>query len=513
VSGDEPNELRRITAVDVLREHARQTPERPFLVMRGESRRGFGYGEFDELSERLAAGLLARGLERGERVALCLDNRDADTFYLTLFGCYKAGLVPVPINSRLAPAEVEYIVGDCNARAVVVRADVKEKLAAVDRRVDTWSPADVAARLAPAPADVPAPSVDDLADILYTSGTTGRPKGAVFRHRALAAFGQLMAKTLRLNAADVYQTAAPCYTSTGTHTCPLPILFAGATFVVEDAFDVEVSADRLDEEQATAYFGVPAMFTLLVERLDPQRTFPFVRSILFGGSPMSLPTLARLPERFPNAGLWNLYGLTEGGPNGCVLPPEHAYTHPESVGFPLERTELKIVRDDGTEAEPGEPGEIVLRAETVMEGYLNLPDETADVLVDGWLHTGDVAKKDEEGFVYIVDRKKDMIIRGGFNVYPAEVEAVLLQHANVLEAAVVGVPHPVLGEDIAAAVVLRPGSNTAAADLEALCAERLGDFKRPRHYRLLDELPRSTMGKVLRRELRADLAEQLAKRG
>jgi long-chain acyl-CoA synthetase len=455
---------------------------------------------------------LRDGLARGERIALCLDNRDADSFYLTLFGCYKAGLVPVPVNSRLAPAEVEFIVGDCGARAVIAPPDRHESLRALDARVERWSPHDVAARTAAPAGDVPPPDLDDLADILYTSGTTGLPKGAVFRHRALSAFGQLMARTIRVAETDVYQTAAPCYTSTGTHTCPLPILFIGGTFVVEDSFDVEVTAARLDEERSTAYFGVPAMFTLLVERLDPRRTFPFVRSIFFGGSAMPLPTLERIPERFPNAGLWNLYGLTEGGPNGCVLPPEHAYEHPESVGFPLERTELRIVRDDGTDAAPGEPGEIVLRAETMMEGYLDRPEETARVLVDGWLHTGDVGKRDEDGFVYIVDRKKDMIIRGGFNVYPAEVEAVLLQHPAVLEAAVVGVPHPVLGEDIAAVVALRPGSTTTVAELEALCAERLGDFKRPRHYRLLDQLPRSTMGKVLRRELRADLSEQLASR-
>jgi long-chain acyl-CoA synthetase len=270
-----------------------------------------------------------------------------------------------------------------------------------------------------------------------------------------------------------------------------------------------VTAGRMDEEQATAYFGVPAMFTLLVERLDPERTFPFVRSILFGGSPMPVPTMERIPSRFPNAGLWNLYGLTEGGPNGCVLSPEFAYTHPGSVGRPLEGTSLRIERDDGSEADPGEPGEIVLRAETFMDGYLNRPEETARVLVDGWLHTGDVATVDAEGFVYIVDRKNDLIIRGGFNVYPAEVEAVLLLHADVLEAAVVGVPHPVLGEEIVAAIVLREGSSASAAELEALCGERLGDFKRPRHYVFLEALPRNTMGKLLRRELRTNLTAEV----
>jgi long-chain acyl-CoA synthetase len=473
----------------------------------------YTYGEFDGLTTRLAAGLSAAGLDHGDRVGLCLDNRFAAAFYAILFACYKARLVPVPINARLAPTEVDYIIGDSGAVVIVVDAEKKNAIArGQGHSARVWEPAEAMELAATSGGRTSVPSLGDLADILYTSGTTGRPKGAVFRHRALSAHAQLLARTLRLTDADRYQTAAPCYTSTGTHTCPLPVLYVGGTFIVEDAFDVDLTASRLEEQQSTAYFGVPAMFSLLLDRLPSGRTFPFVRSCLYGGSPMPQGTLSRLPERFPNAGLWNLYGLTEAGPNGCVLPPEYAYSHPTSVGFPLEQTALRIVREDGSDAAPGEPGEIVLQAETLMDGYLNKPDETAQTIIDGWLHTGDVATRDDDGFVYIVDRKKDMIIRGGFNVYPAEVERVLASHPDVLEAAVIGIEHSVLGEDIAAAVVLRPASTATVADLQALCAERLADFKRPRHYHVLEKLPRSTMGKILRRELRAELAESNASR-
>jgi acyl-CoA synthetase (AMP-forming)/AMP-acid ligase II len=461
------------------------------------------WGLFDQETDRLAGGLLAHGLEPGSRIALWLDNRDATTFYQVLFAAYKAGVVPVPVNARLVPSELQDIVEDCGAQLVVVGRDHEDELDSVP--IKRWTSSDIEEIKAGGEPHFRLPTPTDRADILYTSGTTGRPKGAVFRHRALSAHAQLMAATLRLVEGDVYQTAAPCYTSTGVRTCPLPVLFTGGTFVVEDSFDVEKTADRLDSEAANAYFGVPAMFTLLVEKLAATRQFPSVTSILFGGSPMPIPTLERIPERFPNAGLWNMYGLTEAGPNGCVLPPEHARSHPDSVGFPLAETDLKIVREDGRPAGPSEPGEIVIRAETLMEGYLNRPKETALAIREGWLHTGDVGIIDEDGFVSIVDRKNDMIIRGGFNVYPAEVEAALLEHRDILEAAVVGIPHPVLGEDIAAAVVFRPGHSPSVDELSAHCSSRVADFKRPRVYRVYDQLPRSTMGKLLRRELRAEM--------
>jgi long-chain acyl-CoA synthetase len=354
----------------------------------------------------------------------------------------------------------------------------------------------------------PPPGHGDLADLLYTSGTTGLPKGASFRHRSLAHTAQRIAAALRLRADDVLQSPAPVYTSTGTHTFPLPVLSVGATYVVDPSFDVERTSATLEAEGTTVFFGVPAMLTLLLDRLPPDRRFPALRSLMYGGSPMPEPTVARLLERFPGVGLWNLYGLTETGPSGCVLPPEHAMERPGSVGLPVDGTDLLIVDGEGRELPPDEPGEIVMRGPTLMDGYHNLPEASREALVDGWMHTGDIGRKDLDGFVYLVDRKKDMIIRGGFNVYPAEIEKVLYEHPDVVEAAVVGYPHRVLGEDVCAVVALRPGAEATEDELARHCASRLADFKRPRRYRFVNALPRNSMGKVLRRDLRDELRHE-----
>ena len=496
------------TIVEALRAHAAAAPERGALVAwDGGERRAWTYAELDAVTDRIAAGLAAAGLRPGARLALALANTHAGAFYRLLLGAYKAGVVPVPVNARLAPPETAHIVRDSGALRLVAPEAALAALAAQDLgRCATW-PAEIAEELAAATGAVPdPPSHEDPADLLYTSGTTGLPKGAAFRHRSLAYSARALAAAMRLDAGDVLQTPAPVYTSTGTHTFPLPVIGAGATYVAEPAFDAERTAATLEAEGSTVFFGVPAMLVLLLERLAPERAFPSLRALMYGGSPMPEPTIARLLARFPRVGLWNLYGLTESGPSGCVLPPELAAGRWASVGRPVAGTDLRIVDAGGREQPPGEPGEIVMRGPTLMDGYHGLPEATRDALVDGWLHTGDVGRTDAGGFVYLVDRMKDLIVRGGFNVYPAEIEAVLHAHPDVLEAAVVAVPHRVLGEDACAVVVLRPGATAGQAELEAHCAERLADFKRPRRYVFLDALPRNTMGKVLKRELRAQLA-------
>jgi long-chain acyl-CoA synthetase len=473
------------TVVELVRHHAGLVPDREFLVgYDGGVRRSWTYRAFDQVTDRIAAGLLASGLTAGDRLAIVLDNADATAFYRLLYGAYKASLVPVPVNPRLAPPEIDHIVQDSGARLVLRDAVRLDELEVATGPVPDG------------------PGYETPMDLLYTSGTTGRPKGAWFVHRAMAHFAQQLSATLRLTGDDVFQTPAPVYTSTGTHTLPLPILAVGGTYVVEPGFDVEATATRLAEERSTVYFGVPAMHMLLLERLPADRAFPHLRSLMYGGSIMPEPMVRRLLERFPGVGLWNLYGLTEGGPNGTVLPPEYALTHPGSVGLPLDGTSIRTVDEEGRDVRVGEPGEILIAAPSLMEGYHGLPEATAEAIVDGWLHTGDIGVLDDDGLLSIVDRKKDLVVRGGFNVYPAEIEVVLLEHPAVLEVAVVGVAHPVLGEDVAAVVALREGASVDGPELAAFCAERLADFKRPRHWRFVTELPRNGMGKVQKTALR-----------
>lgn len=497
------------TVVELLRSHARRDPDRDALVSwDGGRRNALSYASLDETTDRVAAGLAAAGLGPGDRLGIVVDNADASVFYRLLYGAYKARVVPVPVNTRLAPPEIAHIIRDSGARMLVGAEVTLEAVRGEDVGEATLRSLEIVSELESSDGPVPHPaSADDVADLLYTSGTTGLPKGSVFRHRALAHNAQSLGVALRLEASDIFQTPAPVYTSTGTHTFPLPILFAGCTFVVEPGFDVVESAERLADEGTTVFFGVPAMLMLLLEHLPSEQPLPRLKSLMYGGSPMPPAVVPRLLDRFEGAGLWNLYGLTEGGPTGCVLPPEEAMRRPGSVGLPVPGTELRIVDEAGRDVGPGVPGEILLRSETLMEGYHNAPEATRSTLVDGWLHTGDIGARDRHGFVSVLDRKKDMIVRGGFNVYPAEVEKVLHEHPDVLEVAVVGIPHAILGEDVCAVVALRPGTDAGIAQLRAFCGERLADFKRPRRWELVDELPRNAMGKILKRELRDNVAE------
>lgn len=494
-----------MTVPELVRKHASERGTHAALVTwDGGERRSVSYAELHELTDRLALGLGDRGLRPGDRIGICLDNANAGSFYRLMIGAYKASLVPVPINTRLTTVEVSHIISDSGARACVADYSRCETLApALDPEFDLQDLRLLAELEAVPPTGQPPeyPDLSSLADLMYTSGTTGLPKGSAFRHRSLGLNAVRLAEALRLRSDDVFQTPAPVYTSTGSHTFPLPVLYAGATFVVEPDFSIDAALARLEAERATIFFGVPAMLLLILRRAG-STSFPRLRSLMYGGSPIPEQAIPELLERFPGVGLWNLYGLTEGGPTGCVLEPEQAMTRPGSVGRPVPGTELRIRAEDGSDAGPGEPGEIMLRSETLMDGYHGAPGLSAEVLVDGWLHTGDLGRLDQDGYLTVLGRTKDMIIRGGFNVYPAEIEHVLHDHPAVTEAAVVGIPHDVLGEDPCAVVAFAEGVTPDLEELESFCAERLADYKLPRRWEIVDELPRNTMGKVVKVELR-----------
>ncbi len=492
------------TVPELIAVHAAEQPDRPALITwdRGE-RSCLTYAELEAVSGDVAAGLEGLGLRRGDRLGICLDNAEAGAFYRLLYGAYRGGFVPVPVNTRLASPEVVHIVRDAQVSLLVGYDELIGSLAREDLDGCRLLAVGELSKLIETGGRVPlAPNLDERADLIYTSGTTGLAKGSEFSHRSLALNAERLARALRLQADDVFQTPAPVYTSTGSHTFPLPVLHAGACLAVEPAFDVEQTVDRLVEEGATIFFGVPAMLMLLLGKQPGDRAVPRLRALMYGGSPITEQVVPRLLERFPGAGLWNLYGLTEGGPTGCVLPPEQALERPGSVGRPVSGTDLRVVDERGEDVEADVPGEILLRSETVMNGYFRAPEATAEVLVDGWLHTGDLGTVDSAGYVHILGRTKDMIIRGGFNVYPAEIEHVLHDHPDVSEVAVVGIPHEVLGEEACAVIVLKAGASASVDDLEALCGERLADYKRPRRWEFVSELPRNTMGKVLKSELR-----------
>jgi acyl-CoA synthetase (AMP-forming)/AMP-acid ligase II len=456
--------------------------------------------------------LIDAGIAPGDRVSVYLPSEEALRWIVAYAAVHKAGAVVVPTNTRLSVPEVTTILGHAEVAAVVTCDALLDTVLAVRDAVpsiatvvtaggdvDGLAVHDYDAFLAADDADVQVPrTLDDLADIMYTSGTTGLPKGVAVRHRNVA----------------MIPNHEPAWTGGGwIHGAPM-FTFAGIAFIYNPMklglvglylpkFDAGRWLSLVAEERPHMAFLVPSMAELLVAHPDfatPDLTS--LRAVSIGSAPLAPRTLLTLQERLPDATVSNSYGMTEAGPAYIVMPKDEVTSRIGSVGKPIGPMQLKVVREDGNECEPREVGELLTRMEGAQREYYKDPEATASTwTADGWLRSGDLAYLDEDGFLYIAGRKKDMIIRGGHNVYPTDIEAVLLEHPDVQEAAVVGIPHPVLGEDIAAYVVVRPGASEDSDALSAFCAERLADYKRPRQVHFTGELPRNATGKVMKHKL------------
>ena len=485
------------------------------------------YRDLFDRASRLAGWLREEaGLARGERIAMLLANSNACEFFVTQVAAFVGGFVSVPINARLAPPEIEYQLRHSGARALVSTAEFERQIAKAvpAAAADLGSPplildagtdplaippgcASVAlseAIAAGAPATCECRR-EDRCDLLYTSGTTGRPKGALFDHAACLEQGRIWTETVGWGKGDSVMLASPVYTSTGSHSFPLPAFHCGMTLVFEDRFDTGLWVERLRRERPTYYLGVSAIYALILNALSEEdlATLPAPPNLIYGGAPMPKPLAKRIGEAFPDSRLWTIYGLTESGPTGTTLQPEDGLRKLGSVGRAQVDVEVEIRDEQGNPVAAEESGEITIRTPARMRCYFEDEAATARATdAEGWLGSGDIGWIDGDGFIFLLDRKNDVIIRGGFNVYPAEIESALNGHPAVLEAAVVGVPHEVLGEDIKAFIVLADGGEVSEAELKEHCAECLADFKRPRIVETVAELPRNAMGKVLRRELR-----------
>jgi len=473
------------------------------------------FAAWDADSNRLARALVDHGIAPGDRVSIYLPSDEALRWIVAYAAVHKAGAVVVPTNTRLSVPEVTTILGHAEASAVITcgalldtALAVRDAVPSIGVVVTTGGPAgivdgagvhDYDSFLSGDGADLQVPrTLDDLADIMYTSGTTGLPKGVAVRHRNVA----------------MIPNHEPAWTGAGwIHGAPM-FTFAGIAFIYNPMkmglvglylpkFDAARWLGIVAAERPQMAFLVPAMAELLVAHPDfavPDLTS--LRSVSIGSAPLAPQTLLTLQERLPDATVSNSYGMTEAGPAYIVMPKDEVTKRIGSVGKPVGPMQLKIVRDDDTECEPREVGELLTRMEGAQREYYKDEAATASTwTADGWLRSGDLAYLDEDGFLYIAGRKKDMIIRGGHNVYPTDIEAVLLEHPDVQEAAVVGIPHQVLGEDIAAHVVLRDGADVSADALLAFCAERLADYKRPRQLHVVDDLPRNATGKVMKHRL------------
>jgi acyl-CoA synthetase (AMP-forming)/AMP-acid ligase II len=469
------------------------------------------FAEWDEQSNRLARFLVDQGVEHGDRVSIFLPSTEALRWIVAYAAVHKAGAVAVPTNTRLSVPELVTILGHAEASACITCAEllpsalaVRDEVSSLRLVVSAGSPSEGAVvsyedALHTDGSDIQVPtSLEDLADIMYTSGTTGLPKGVAVRHR---------------NVATVPNNEPQWSGSGWIHGAPM-FTFAGIAFIFNPMklglhgmylpkFDAARWLDIVATERPTMAFLVPAMAELLVA--TPGFEEPDLRSlkmVSIGSAPLAPQTLLTMQHRLPDATVSNSYGMTEAGPAFIVMPKEEVTKRLGSVGKPIGGMELRIVRDDDSECDAREVGEVLTRMPGRQREYYKDEAATASTwTADGWLRSGDLGYLDEDGFLYISGRKKDLIIRGGNNIYPTDVEAVLLEHPDVQEAAVIGVPHEVLGEDVAAFVVAKPNHDLDVDALLAFASERLADYKRPRKVFVVTELPRNATGKVMKHRL------------
>jgi long-chain acyl-CoA synthetase len=473
---------------------ARRLPERPAV---NDGRNSWNYRELAQRIARLAGGFRARGLRPGDRVLLSLEN--CGEFFELMFGCWAAGLCAVPTNARLHPREVEYIAENSGARLLITTPGLADALAPLASSVESLEQV-ISARTAeygrlvkgePIRAETADPT--DRAWLFYTSGTTGRPKGAVLSHRNLLFMSQsYYADINRLDERETHLLAAPVSHGAGLYA--LPFLLKGAQQIVLPHFEVPAILEVIQRHQRVSMFAAPTMLTRLVHSPEvPSADLTNLRTIYYGGGPMYVADLEKALGLF-GPRLYQLYGQGESPMTITGLDQRmHADSaHPRwrerlgSAGVPRTGVLVKVVDENDRELPPGEIGEIVTRSDCVMEGYWENPEANAETLRGGWLHTGDFGSVDEDGFLTLRDRSKDMIISGGTNIYPREIEEVLLRHPDLVEASVVGRPHPDWGEEVVAFVVTRPGAEVEPDALDRICLDHIARFKRPREYRFTE---------------------------
>ena len=465
---------------------------------------------YDQLlgdARRVTALLQARGIAPGDRVGLVLPNVTA--FPVLFYGALGAGAVVVPMNPLLKAREVQYYLEDSGAAVVFAwhaMADEAGKAAsAVGIDCVSVEPAGFRALL---DEHEPAEEVVDRDDedtvvLLYTSGTTGQPKGAELTHANLMTNAVMTAETLvELRPDDVLMGCLPLFHCFGLTAGLNAAVVAGSCLTLIPRFDAAKALEVIARDGVTVFEGVPTMYAGMLHVEDATSyDVSSLRTCISGGSAMPVEVMKSFEETFGCIVLEG-YGLSETSPVASFNRPD-LERKPGSIGVPVRGVEMKLVDDQGEDTPPGEVGEIAIRGENIMRGYWGRPDATAEAIPHGWFLSGDMARQDEDGYYFIVDRKKDLIIRGGFNVYPREVEEALYEHPAVAEAAVVGVPHPELGEEIGAAVALKPGQEATEEELQDFAKERLAAYKYPRHLWIVQELPKGPTGKILRREVSA----------
>jgi fatty-acyl-CoA synthase len=492
--------VRRNTVGDAVRRAARVFRDREALVF-GD--RSWSFRDLDAAAGRVAAHFASLGLRPGDRIAAY--GRNSDGYFVAWLACVRGGFVHVPVNYALKGEELGYIVRQSGARMVLKMPALAGNLAGVavefQAMFDDLIPI---ARDPDAPvAAEPALEDDDLAQIVYTSGTTAAPKGAMMSHRAMLAQYQSCIHDLDYAETDQALAALPLYHTAQTHAFTMPQLLVGARTILIEAPEAATVLRLIEQERITSFFAPPTVWIALLRHPDfAARDLSSLKNVYYGASIMPVPVLQELRERLPGARPYNCYGQTEIAPLATVLRPEEHDARPASCGRPVLNVETRVVDPEMNDVPPGTHGEIVHRSPQLLLGYWDKPDETAEACAGGWFHSGDVGYFDDEGYLFIVDRIRDVINTGGVLVASREVEEALFTHSAVSEAAVVGLPDDRWIEAVTAFVVLRPGHSATAEELVAHARAHLAPYKLPKRVVFVDGLPKNTAGKLLKRELR-----------
>jgi long-chain acyl-CoA synthetase len=474
------------------------------------------YDQLDRESEALAAGLQkCYRIKKGDRIATIVGN--CIEFPIILFACAKLGAIMVPINVKLAADEIDYIIGHSKPAAIFCQSDFTSILKDISNKHEKISPLETTiiyidnqedSRYSSlltylSPLEHVQVSEEDPAYILYTSGTTGRPKGAVLSH--IGVIHSLINYQTTFLTDDSMKTliAIPLFHVTGLIGQLLHMVYTGGTTVILSRYQNEDYIKKVQQYKINFLFNVPAIFIMMsTSPLFKQYSFDFVKKVAFGGAPIYQHTLNMLRDSFPNASLHNAYGATETSSPATLMPISYPMSKASSVGLPVKVADLKVVNAKGNECPPNTEGELLIKGPMVISEYWDNPEANKSNFINSYWLSGDIAKIDEDGYVYILDRKKDMINRGGEKIFSIEVEDVLKGHPQVVEAAVVGIPDPVFGERVKAYVVSTHLSMDQMESLKGYCSQYLAKYKIPEEFELIESLPRNASGKILKNSLR-----------
>ncbi len=495
---------------ELLRQRTATTPEKTFLFSEADDRR-YSYAEFETAVLRCGAMLAEQGIRKGDVVSLLLPN--SAEYIIGYFACWSLGALAGPVNSLLKAEEIAYVMSNSEAKAILVHVDflpiiesIRSDLPNLNTVIKFDNEAETTLNCKAELPDIELDSDDD-AIIIYTSGTTGKPKGCLLTHGNVIANARQISEWLNFTAQDRLLTIMPLFHMNAVSVTTMSALYAGGSTVVSPKFSASRFWQIISDYQITSFGSVATMLSMLLsnypEGVPEGLHTDQLRFAMCGSAPVPAETLKRFEETF-NCLVIEGYGLSESTCRSTFNPPDQR-RRAGSCGIPI-GNEMKVVDDEDNEVPDGQLGEIVLRGDNILKGYYKNEDATATAFRNGWFHTGDIGYRDDDGFYYIVDRKSDMIIRGGENIYPREIDEVLYQHPAVAAAATIGVPDTLYGEEVAAFVVLKEGNSCHADELIKFCRLHLADFKCPKTIRIVEEIPKGPTGKLLKRELAKEFA-------